>query len=303
MTLQQILQQKGIECRSSRLAGEIKLRCPFCGDPRFLLSINITKNLGHCFHCNWKSRSAARQLIKVFRLPVTTLDSDNSKTIQVLESIELPEGYHTLTQPQDELDHTALAYLLGRGLSIRQITNKKIGASFLGRYAFRAIFPVLEGKQLHGFVSRALNANMKPRYLNSVGDKALYNFRPAQCFVLLEGVFKCLRLERVLQHIGANANACAVLGHSLTEIQLNQILKAKPEHVVIWPDLDQVGCKGALKMAQQLREHSIQVEFVVPTGPADEVSFGQLLTTWCKPVPFSWAVSSRLLTPGAFGNK
>lgn len=306
MILTQVLQQRGIPFRTGQKPGEIKLCCPFCPmrgesvDTRFRLGINVHKNIGHCYNCNYRSKSIASRLLKALKLAAITIEPGMEEDLQaaaaIAEPVVLPEGFHPLTTVRDELDKLALNYIRQRGVSSRQILSNKIGATFIGYHAYRVVFPVYEGKELRGIVTRALNANMKPRYLNNTGDKYLYNFRPSPTLVLLEGVFKALRVERVLRHLMVEGQACALLGHDITDIQLEQIQKAKVETVVLWVDPDSVGSKGMLGVAEKLRPYLNNIEFIIPQQPADEEPPELLIKRWQQRVPLSWSVSNRLLT-------
>ncbi len=299
MNLQQVLQNRGIKYRTSpKDPNRIYLCCPFCisrgetPDSRFRLGLHTTRGTSHCFNCRYSaSHNAIQQLLRALRLTDTVEGGPVEQANIIQEQVTLPEGFHTLIQPHGGMDLKAYDYLRERGVTREQIARNQIGVTFLGDYAWRVVFPVYEGKQLHALVARALNSNMKPRYLNSHGEKHLYNFHPTSpTIVLLEGVFKCLRVEQVSN----GTNACALLGHDITDLQLEQLTKAGVKNVVLWPDPDRAGRRGMLHVDEKLKESSITCQLVTSSEPADEAAMVDLQACWDTRKPMNWG-ARRLL--------
>lgn len=287
MTFRDFLQRERIPFRqSSTHSEEILLKCPFCpergnpGDTRFLLSINVASGAGHCWHvgCGFKSRHAISLTMKKLHLRPYE-DIDELETIapkKTSEPVCLPGDFLPLDQPPNEdLDQTALNYVLSRGVTQAQIHKKHIGVSYQGRYAYRILFPVYSNQKLVGIVARDFTDTRVPKYLNSPGEKWLYNFNPlAETVVLAEGVIKALRLEQVCGH-----NCCALLGHSVTETQLTQLRDSKCRQIILFPDPDRAGREGFVKVADKLSEelHHADVHVVWPVEqPADEAPLEKL---------------------------
>ena len=128
----------------------------------------------------------------------------------------------------------------------------------------------MKDKVLKGFVTRAIRENMSRRYFNSSSEKVLYNFnKNSEKIILCEGIFKALRLERYLK-----IRSCAMLGHDLTELQVEQLLSGKVRCVIVWPDLDKVGVQGAERTVGRLMRESRLTVMIAPVlkKPADEAT-------------------------------
>jgi hypothetical protein len=263
-------------------------------DSRFRLGINLTNGKGHCFNCDWKSRHTISYLLQRIGFEGEVLEAEEEQETPPPPKVRLPEGFAPLTEACDVLDRTALRYLLqDRRLSRRQIQTKGVGVSYLGRYAYRVIFPVRDQeRKLRGFVARSFVGG-QPKYLNSPGDKYLYNLNhKSKQIVLAEGVFKALRLELALPEF----NCCALLGHDLTVTQTQQLADTKCRHVVLWPDPDRIGVQGVSRIARQLLETGYQVELIWPVvRPADEAPLSELQQLMLQRRSYSWQMGEKLL--------
>ncbi len=301
MTFRDALSRSGVPFRTSTTdPSEITLCCPFCSgrgessDTRFRLGVNTQTGLAHCFNCGWKSHSSLRRILSQLgsREVVDTSEPSLEEKPESKSPICLPADFSVLTQCYDESDKEAIQYLLKRGVTRKQIQQNQIGVSCVGQYAHRIVFPVWEGKNLRGFVARDLTGRSSVRYLNSVGDKYLYNYqRPAPKVLLSEGIFKALRLERAVHRVRADFQSMALLGHDITDTQLDQLDKAKCEKVVLWPDPDTVGRRGMVKVAYKLAEAGIQVWIQKDARvPADVASIETLQRLLHKQhfAPYEW---------------
>jgi hypothetical protein len=297
MTLVEILELRGIPYRRhSTRSDEIRLCCPFCSsrgetpDRRFRLGINIAQGMGHCFNCGWRSQNAVQRLLDYLGMKEQYHQSPQNGASSN-GSISLPAGFSVVGTVGDELDQLALQYLLKRGISRQQIVRYKVGATFVGNYAYRVVFPLWYNGKLQGFVARDI-AGREPRYLSG-GRKALFNPRPAETLILAEGVFKALRIERVL-----NRPVSATLGKELTDYQLEQLQALGVGHVVLWPDPDRAGRQGCIRSAELLRENGFDVSVVWPVSkPADEVSLDEIQQAY-RVRPYNWQMQTKLMLGG-----
>lgn len=290
MTLKDTLLRRGVKFHTHRSKpNEIFLCCPFCilrgesPDTRFRLSVNTAKGIGHCYNCNYKSRAITHHLLRSLNIPVDGVTADDIvKGLTQPDPLTLPDGFHPLKLSLDSLEREAWDYLLTeRKITKEQIRGNRIGVTFLGRYAYRIVFPVYEEKQLHGFVTRALRKSMKPRYLNSTGEKSLYNLAGARTTtILVEGIFKALRIERMLQQANVDVGVCALLGHDITDLQIEQLKKQNVKEAVLWPDPDRVGGWGMMQVADKLMEAKVDLQIVSCKKPADEVALPVLRESW-----------------------
>jgi hypothetical protein len=299
VTLVEILELRGIPYRRHSTRGdEICLCCPFCSsrgetpDHRFRLGINTAQGMGHCFNCGWRSQNAVQRLLdylgmkdQCYQAPQNGAGSNGSC------SVSLPAGFSIVGTVGDELDRLALQYLLKRGVSRRQIVRCKVGATFVGNYAYRVVFPLWYNGKLQGFVARDI-AGHEPRYLSG-GRKALFNPKPAETLILAEGIFKALRIERALNH-----PVSATLGRELTDYQLQQLQALGVGHVALWPDPDKAGRQGCIRSAELLRANGFNVSIVWPIRkPADEASLGEIRQSY-HASPYNWQTQAKLMLGG-----
>jgi DNA primase len=188
--------------------------------------------------------------------------------------IKLPEDFTPLVRVYDDLDRTARAYVLKRGVTPEQIKKHKIGVSYTGRYAYRVLFPIKAEGRLVGINARDFTGQQEPKYLLSRGEKYIYNLDPkAKTLVLSEGTIKALKIEQV-----TDASSGALLGHSLTDRQLGQIRASACRHVTLYPDAERIGRRGFLNIACRLKEEwdgNVSIVHPVRT-PADDAPLDEI---------------------------
>jgi len=255
MNLIDALDAYGVKYKNSNKPGEIWLCCPFCmeegqsGDARFRLGVNIETGEMHCFNCDKASRDSEytfRELDRMLDLGELQAAAVRAK-VQTKEVIEIPEGFELASKSGSFWSKKAYKYLRSRGVRSSQIKDNQIGVTEVGRFAYRIIFPVFYKGKLKGIVARAMVADQKPKYLNSIGTKVLYNV-PAirnKRANLSEGILDSLALAR--SHYG---DGLGLLGHSLTDRQLR--ILSRYRHVVTWMDPDKAGAEGTKAIGQQL---------------------------------------------------
>lgn len=295
-----VLVERGIPFRRS--VEEILLCCPYCvangetADERFRLSVNVVKNKAYCFNCRYSlGKEAMNRILREFRVdaPGHVWSFDGRPDKEIKRKVKLPDDFTLLTDVETSDEREALAYLRRRRISQHQIAKYRIGVSLCGRYALRVVFPVIFEKRLRGYVARDYTGRSQPKYLNSVGEKYLFGC-PAKCETLWlsEGVFKSLRIERAL-----GVASAAMLGHDITDLQIEQIRATGCKHVCIWSDPDAVGIRGTVKSAWKLRnELELDVRVLSPIGvsPADELEFKDIRRHATSVAPFNYAAEARL---------
>jgi len=299
MTLLDALSRRKIRFRRS--GSEIQVNCPWClenrgeADTSFCFHLNVRSGAGHCWHasCGYKGRHVIPALLRQLNIQARVDTDAVEQPEPIAEPVELPDDFQVLTKATDDLDLKARRYLLhDRGITMEQIGRYRIGISYTGRYAYRIIMPVWVDKKLRGIVARDFTGRQQPKYLNSKGDKYLFGFDAnAETVVLAEGIFKALRLQQ------AGWPAAALLGHDLTDIQLEQLQNSKCQKAILFPDPDPVGRQGVIHIADKLANAwSGKVEVVWPVVlPADEMPLEALRGVQIQ--PFNWAVSQRLRVP------
>jgi hypothetical protein len=206
---------------------------------------------------------------------------------------QLPEGYQCLTEVEGDLDKQALRYLMARGVTLDQIRYRGIGVTYIGRFAYRIIFPVREAGKLMAIVARDFTGQQTPKYLNSIGEKSLYGSgQPSARIILSEGAFKSLRIGR----LGTGFSSMALLGKTVTETQQEQLKRFGCKEIVLWPDPDYPGRKGAIAVADKLTELGYPVGIVWPLKQApDEEPLEEMKESWQRVEGYSWGMRQRLL--------
>lgn len=283
MDLLEAFEARGVEWKDHQSReDEIKICCPFCTergetpDTKFRLGINLQSGKMGCFNCGKGSQDrdyTFRELSRVLETGELELaERSRQKKKKKREKVKLPEDFKLIKcQGSDSRwNRVAYEYLMRRGVSDAQIQAKKIGYSLVGKFRYRVILPVYEGEALVGLVGRVFVRDMEPPYLNSIGEKTLYNLPTThrnKLAILLEGAFDALAVER---QIGQEyftddklkPDALAVLGHDLTDRQLE--LLEPYETIILWMDPDVAGVKGLLRTAPQLQRIGKRVKLVVP---------------------------------------
>ena len=327
MTFADALQRRGIQYRrNSNDPHWYHICCLFCAergfepDSKFRLGINTQTGATRCFHCGYRTKNGTYWVLRKLELNPADYEARIPEQQPHTAPPALPTDFMLLTEAEDERDWAARDYALQRGISGQQIQAHRIGVSYSGKYAYRVIFPIFASRgvpnpsggslpsdaprrfvlgpatghktefnnpRLLGFTARDFTGHREPRYLNSSGEKYLYNWNPsAEQVVIAEGPIKALRIERVC------GTGAALLGHTLTEQQLQQVMESKAQHIVIWPDPNLVGRRGAIKVAEQLiSEWKGQVSIIWPAPvPADDASWGEIKQRLSQPTPYSFSL-------------
>jgi DNA primase catalytic core, N-terminal domain len=285
MTFLEVLNRRGISYKiHGPNSDKVSFNCLFCVqrgkrvDTNKLLCVHLKQGWSKCVHCDWSRRYGIKAILHELDVSYE-VDESVVITEKRIEPVTLPKDFQLLTKTYDELDRNARRYLIKRGVTPQQIRDNRIGVSFNGKFRYRIIFPIYEGKQLRAINARDFTDTQKPKYLNSKGDKYLFHFDPeAETVILSEGVIKCLRIAQVTDFCST-----ALLGHDLTDTQFSQIKRSKCKHVIIYPDPDTAGFKGAVKIADLLSSQWLNgfdtrsVSLVQSVSkPADEESLMRL---------------------------
>lgn len=308
MTFTDALQRRGLRFRvTSGQPAKIHLCCPFCAtrgkaeDKQFRLCVHAAEGWGRCMHCDWKRRSGApNAVLKALGSSDSVEGVDRALAVPE-EPVHLPEDFQRLgvMTVYDELDKQAFDYLTKqRGILRKQIIRRKIGVSYVGRYAYRIVFPIYANGLLRAINARDFTGNQKPKYLTNAGPKYLFAFdAKAATVVLSEGVIKALRIEQVFKGCSAS-----LLGHSLTDQQLKQLQESTAERIVLFPDLDNVGRKGFINIADRLMEWGrCTVQIIWPLdAPADELSLAKLKEHLQRARTYDWGVRQKILSDTPF---
>lgn len=285
MTLKELVESVFSDVQE-REGGEVYADCCFCDDDKNRLGINVETGVMHCFKCEERSgdrnsivNSKRRTYNKIAEAtsisdPFTLDEGEEDTTVEEKTEelkknkskieIRLPEAYEPLWESvNDRIGKRALQYMQDRHVTIDQIKKHKIGFCAAGKYSYRIIFPVYYRRKLTGFVCRDFSGNAEIKYLNSEGEKGLYNLPPKsrrkRIAILVEGIYDVLAVER---SVPVQYDKIGGLGSKLTSRQLKQL--STYNEVVIWAEPDRAGVEGTIKRAIQLKKKKVKVKVVVP---------------------------------------
>lgn len=274
------LSSRGIEFHpNTAKKNEIMICCPFCPDrgqsvdTRFRLGVNVATGWAHCFNCDWRSRDSLVEIgVKLILAGVETAVVEELEEA-LPEPVVLPEDFWPLWKADDDpLFRRVHKYITGRGITAEELKSHRVGFTLTGRMAYRVLFPLHYKKQLLMLIGRDFTGKLKPKYLNSVGPKAVYNLPELKVrrLILSEGVIKCLKLQRACKFYSAS-----LLGHSMSPYQYDFIKKV--DTFYLWPDPDSVGLGGFINIAEVLTEnHNVCLPWPLPKKQADEYSDNEL---------------------------
>jgi len=259
---------------------ETRICCPFCvdlgesPDSKFRLGINTRTGQSQCFNCGWKSRFGPQAVIRKLQLQPVHVAQEEEEEEKA--KFEMPQGLISLAKHWKDSRWSKLAYkyLLERGMDLTSIIHKNVLFTERGRFAYRVTFPVYIKDEIVGLVGRSIVKDQEPRYLNTPGLRAIWNIRkrPMKTVMLCEGIFKAIKLEGLYYD---EMTVAAVLGHSITQPQIDQLKRV--EKVILWPDPDPVGLKGAIKIAYKLQsQFQIALPGIIPTKQADEMGGAEI---------------------------
>lgn len=180
----------------------------------------------------------------------------NKQNIAVL----LPKEFST-DFSSSLIGKAAFSYLQKRGLSTSTILHAKIGFCPSGKYRACIVLPVYEEDTLVYFVARSIYAKV---YKNPpVSKKSIvYNLdsvRTKKYTVLCEGIFDALSF---------GSYGVALLGKTMSDLQLNKIVSKKPNTMFVCLDRDATG--SAVAIAERLKTYIKDVRLVtLPRGKKD----------------------------------
>lgn len=239
---------------------EYLFSCPFCGQTKKKLSININKNVWKC----WSCEKAGKTLLSIFK----KLGASQSEISQVMEALNddrpvekappksplvLPEEYIPLQKSVGSpLHRRALKYLKDRGISAYDILRYRMGYCESGKYRGRIIIPSYDqNNQLNYFVGRDFTNTSHIKYMNPSHDKNVVVFEN-----LIEWEYPIVLCEGVFDAISIRLNAIPLLGKTINNHLFQTIVEKKVPRVYI--ALDHDAAKQKLNMGLQFLNSNIE---------------------------------------------
>ncbi len=280
LNIQQFLINKHIEFRKEGKnvnRGETNICCPFCGENRYHLGINVEKDIFACWKCS-SAGDIAKLLSKLLGISYTeakeivdpqsdlkkVLEEREKKNLKV-EGIIKPKNFklpkHTYPFRQDRTNlwqEVALKFLREKyKLTWEHILDAKLNYCVSDKYKNCIIIPIYYKNQLVNFIGRVWDKNSSKRYLNCPNGESLYNTKTLlynydnikigqDKLLIVEGAFDCIKtgLDR----------SVALCGTEITQEQRNLIIGLKTKEVLILFDNDP-HLTSTSKKAQELTNY------------------------------------------------
>ena len=275
-----ILARYGIA--SASLQSQISVLCPFHDDRQPSLSVNLDRKLFHCFACQAKGDifdfvariehislpDAARIVARCCDLPLagqslafrrsakTAPDRQNSSSVtRRFRKGRQNDGNASpcCTTALDPTHH----YLVDRGLTPELVQVFGLGYCSQGRLRGRVCIPIHspDGAQILAYAGRWANDAVPdgiPRYLMPSGFRkstVLFNYHRvvgAEHLVIVEGYWSVFRLHAL------NVPAVALMGTSLSDLQMELLRLSGPRQCTLLLDADRAGRKATQDLLPRL---------------------------------------------------
>lgn len=221
-------------CRAQKGKQELVFKCPSCG--RWKLSYNSEKDVFHpCFRCNF-----AVKLWRTAKKVIRFLDPEEV----VAEDLPIvpPGPIYALGRKEGE-------FLAGRGI---RITPPGWGVcdKLPGR---RIWIPIVENSETMCYVARAINGE-KPKELSGPNRSHFfygYDYKrlvDSPSIILVEGIFDQIHV----QSFGHEYRCLALMGSSISDIQIGKLLALKAGKIILMMDGDEAGRKATRAIANKL---------------------------------------------------
>lgn len=265
-SLADILESSGIRARPSQSNEEVTICCSYCPDSKYHLYINPSKEVFICFKCS--AKGGIRRLFKDLGIRGANKLSlgevaeriEKAKTLrnfskpyklpEELQSSKLPREYILLHENIPSISaQRAFRWLNKRGVTWEDISEWEIGFCMAGDYASHLILPIRDRKnRIVSFQARRFIGVADPKSKNPPSPKnviaktdVLYGYNKIQkggLIVLVEGPFDVIHVNREMKKIDWPIQACALLGHTISQIQVQLLVNLMPQCVWVMMDGD-----------------------------------------------------------------
>jgi len=251
--------------------GNYYFACPSCGHRNNKLTINIEKNVFHCWHCSLRGRSFIwllkvagapnpNQYKKLFnetrQINIEDIDNIFGKEEVRKNKLVIPKGYESLFRNIEKMFYKpALKYLLNRGLEKEDILKYDIHYSVSEQ---RVLFPSYDREHnLNYYVARSIQPLEKYKYKNAAASKRGVIFNEH----LIEWNAPVYIVEGIFDAILSRKNAVPILGSNVGSGSLlfKRLLQNNTEVVIA---LDADAKKKMFKMINELVKYNIPVTYV-----------------------------------------
>lgn len=264
----------------------VELRCPACGrEGKF--AVNVYTGRHACFSCDGAAGSIGREITrsKVVWGPVSRMVEEGtggggrkglalsregiSLPLWTAEAISVPLRPGDKGRPLPSLIARAREYALSRGVTPDQIRKYRMSVVNMVN---RVYLPYWETDgRLTFYVGRALSDTVNPKTIEPGTAKPLFGLHVEPFPEQIAGTTMGL-VEGFFDHV-ATPRSFALMGSTMSSLQLEQIKSLRPSGVLVMMDPD--AKPKALKIAETLIFHGVPAGVVVLPGSADPSSTGR----------------------------
>ena len=288
----QILEQVLGKSKHNSHTGEVGFHCPFCKHHKRKFNIHIETEKWQCWVCSAKGRTIASLFRKLkvsqdimSRLAKIIGKTISSSTTKTYDDLSLPLEYIPLYLANKKSPEykNAMHYLIGRGISGRDILRHSIGYCESGRYGGMIIIPSYDcDGNLNFFTGRSYYEDANYKHNNPRVSKDIIGFdlfvNWNEPITIVEGAFDALAVRN---------NSIPLFGKLLLDNLKAKILKNKVSRINIALDSDAIG--HSLKIAEYFMSLDKEVH-IVELGDQDPSEMGhdkfQDLLNDSKPLTF-----------------
>ena len=288
----QILEQVLGKSKHNSHTGEVGFHCPFCKHHKRKFNIHIETEKWQCWVCSAKGRTIASLFRKLkvsqdimSRLAKIIGKTISSSTTKTYDDLSLPLEYIPLYLANKKSPEykNAMHYLIGRGISGRDILRHSIGYCESGRYGGMIIIPSYDcDGNLNFFTGRSYYEDANYKHNNPRVSKDIIGFdlfvNWNEPITIVEGAFDALAVRN---------NSIPLFGKLMLDNLKAKILKNKVSRINIALDSDAIG--HSLKIAEYFMSLDKEVH-IVELGDQDPSEMGhdkfQDLLNNSKPLTF-----------------
>lgn len=236
--------------------------CPYCHKEN-KMGVNLSMYRCNCFRCGEHPNPAQLVMdvegLETYNDLLNLLNNGNFDEltfkeehveIQHAKDMYLPDGFKLITRGTSQLAKSIRSYITNRGFSLDYLQKNGIGYCTVPPLFGYLIIPFYYSGKLRYYNARSVIGN-GPRYNNPNKDVTgvgkefiIYNHDALE---LYRSVFLC---EGAINALTMGERGIATMGKAISRYQINQIIKAPVERVIILldPDAKQYAIDTALKL-------------------------------------------------------
>ena len=261
---------------------EVRFNCPFCSDTRKRMYLNLETGKFYCHNCQTQGRNPKRLIAQLTGLSLMEVseefkdiiseeigNKDNliERVYNKLEleenfsinkiGISLPAGYKPIKlSTKLPKEKKAIRYLLGRGITRKQIVENRMGLCKDPKYHNRVIIPItnIEDKVVffvaRDFVGKSGLKEISPASEGRENTKSeiLFNLKGAlgtRTMIISEGIFDALSWGR---------SGVALIGKIASDTHLKIFYKYKNKIDEVYVALDEDAYNFSIELAGKLKD-------------------------------------------------